>query len=530
MFTAMRPPGTRTRRALRQAARRTRCIASKSRAPRAANVASHWGIIGYGGEVTIRWIDPAGMPASRRASPSRISIDVGVPSARSPARVNTRPSDATAMRLDRPILQVALDFENLSRALTAAREAVDGGADWIEAGTPLIKSEGLDAVRELKKAFPGHRIVADMKVMDTGAFEVEIAAKAGADLVTVLGTSDDDTIADAVRGGEKYGVEVMVDLLNVPDPVARARRVAELGAAAVCWHVGIDMQMRGASPFEVLSELARATPLPVSVAGGLNSETVAQAARAGAQILIVGGAITKSPDIRAATTRIRQAIDTQKEVATELFKRYAGAEIRDAFLKVSTPNISDAMQRQGALHGLVPHLQDLSVRIAGPAVTVVTRDGDWAKPVEAIDRAGLGDVIVVDAGGGTTAIWGELASWSAHGRGVAGVVIDGAARDIDDIVRLGFPVFSRHVSPNAGEPKGHGEIGVEVVVGGQRIRPGDWVVGDASGLVVVPRERASEIANRALDVLEHENRVREEIRRGSTLGKVQKLERWERVG
>ena len=152
------------------------------------------------------------------------------------------------MRLDRPVLQVALDFENLSRALTAAREAVEGGADWIEAGTPLIKSEGLDAVRELKKAFPDHRIVADMKVMDTGAFEVEIAAKAGADLVTVLGTSDDDTIADAVRGGEKYGVEVMVDLLNVADPIARTRRVAELGAAAVCWHVGIDMQMAGAPP------------------------------------------------------------------------------------------------------------------------------------------------------------------------------------------------------------------------------------------------------------------------------------------
>ena len=105
------------------------------------------------------------------------------------------------MRLDRPVLQVALDFENLSRALLAAREAVEGGADWVEAGTPLIKSEGLDAVRELKKAFPDHLIVADLKVMDTGAFEVEIAAKAGADVVTVLGAADDDTIADAVRAG-----------------------------------------------------------------------------------------------------------------------------------------------------------------------------------------------------------------------------------------------------------------------------------------------------------------------------------------
>jgi 3-hexulose-6-phosphate synthase/6-phospho-3-hexuloisomerase len=434
------------------------------------------------------------------------------------------------MRLDRPVLQVALDFENLSRALAAAREAVEGGADWVEAGTPLIKSEGLDAVRELKKAFVGHRIVADMKIMDTGAFEVEIAAKAGADLVTVLGTADDDTIAEAVRGGELYGAEIVVDLLNVPDPVARTRRVAELGAAAVCWHVGIDMQMQARTPFAELEALVRATDLPVAVAGGLTSESVARATRAGAQILVVGGAITKSPKIVEATREIRRAMATQTEVASELFRRYSGAEIRAAFLKVSSPNVTDAMQRQGAMHGLLPRLANPNVRVAGPAVTVLTRDGDWAKPVEAIDRAGEGDVIVVDAGGGTTAIWGELASWSAHMRKVAAVVIDGAARDIDAILELGFPVFSRSVSPNAGEPKGHGEIGTEVVVGGVRVRPGDWIVGDASGIVVVPRERAQEIANRALDVMEHENRVREEIQRGSTLGSVQKLERWERVG
>ncbi len=434
------------------------------------------------------------------------------------------------MRLDRPVLQVALDFENLSRALTAAREAVEGGADWVEAGTPLIKSEGLDAVRELKKAFPDRRVVADMKVMDTGAFEVEIAAKAGADLVTVLGAADDDTIAEAVRGGELYGAEVVVDLLGVTDPVARAKRAAELGAAAVCWHVGIDMQMAAKTPFAALGELAKGSPIPVAVAGGLNSETVAQAVRAGAQILIVGGAITKSPDIVGATRGIRQAIATQKEVATELFRRYAGEEVRAAFLKVSSPNVTDAMQRQGSMHDIHPRLKDRAVRIAGPAVTVVTRDGDWAKPVEAIDRAGPGDVIVVDAGGGHTAIWGELARWSAHGRKVAGVVVDGAVRDLDAIRDRGGPAFSRSVSPNAGEPKGHGEIGVEVTVGGHRVRPGDWIIGDTSGVVVVPRERAAEIANRALDVLEHENRVREEIQRGSTLSAVQKLERWERVG
>ncbi|MGE4275519.1 MAG: bifunctional hexulose-6-phosphate synthase/ribonuclease regulator, partial [Candidatus Methanomethylophilaceae archaeon] len=102
-------------------------------------------------------------------------------------------------------------------------------------------------------------------------------------------------------------------------------------------------------------------------------------------------------------------------------------------------------------------------------------------------------------------------------------------RDMDDIIDLGFPVFSRSVAPDAGEPKGHGGIGMEVTVGGQRVRSGDWVVGDESGLIVIPRENAVEVANRSLDVRERENRLREEIRRGSSLSKVSELEKWEQI-
>src|SRR3989304_4829624 len=78
-----------------------------------------------------------------------------------------------------PVLQVALDHMHLKRALLAAKEAATGGADWVEAGTPLIKSEGIEAVRQLKAAVPGKTIVADLKTMDTGPFQVGMAAKAG---------------------------------------------------------------------------------------------------------------------------------------------------------------------------------------------------------------------------------------------------------------------------------------------------------------------------------------------------------------
>jgi 3-hexulose-6-phosphate synthase/6-phospho-3-hexuloisomerase len=186
------------------------------------------------------------------------------------------------------------------------------------------------------------------------------------------------------------------------------------------------------------------------------------------------------------------------------------------------------MQKKGTMIGIVPRIKH-GRKVVGKALTVRTIDGDWAKPVEAIDRAQPGDVLVIDAGGGFKAVWGELASHSGQVKGVAGVVIDGAARDIDTIIDIDFPVFSRHVVPNAGDPKGYGEIGAEIVCGGQKVRCGDWIVGDENGVVVVPLEKAVEIANRSLEVLERENRFREEIKQGRTLSSVLELEKWEKV-
>ncbi len=168
-------------------------------------------------------------------------------------------------------------------------------------------------------------------------------------------------------------------------------------------------------------------------------------------------------------------------------------------------------------------------KMAGRAVTVRTYPGDWAKSVEAIDVAEPGDVLVVEAGGVPPAVWGELATHSALKRGLAGVVVDGAVRDTADIRKLGLPVFARHQTPNCGEPKGFGEINVAVKVGGRRVAPGDWVLGDDDGVVSVPADRAAEFANRAMDVLEHENRVRAEIEAGSRLAKVVELLRWEKT-
>jgi 3-hexulose-6-phosphate synthase/6-phospho-3-hexuloisomerase len=425
-------------------------------------------------------------------------------------------------------VQVALDFVDISRAMKVAEAAVAGGADILEAGTPLIKSEGLNAVRALREKFPNARIVADMKTMDAGRIEMEMAAKAGADLAVVLGGASDSTIEECVKAGRNYGIEVGVDMIGVADPVARAVQCARWGVSVVGIHVPIDEQMRGgADPFGTLRAVRKAVSLPVAVAGGLNSESVVDAIEAGADILVVGGAISKAADPEAATREIVNAATTRRKIKTELYRRVGVEQIREILEKVSTPNISDGNHRWPMLEGIMPIQPGL--KLVGPAVTVRTCPGDWAKPVEAIDVAQPGDVIVIDAGGVPPGVWGELATHSCMSRGIRGVVINGAIRDTVDIRAMKFPAFAKLIHGHVLEPKGLGEINVSITITGIRINPGDWVVGDDDGVIVLPQAQAVEMTNRAMDCLERENRIRAEIDRGkTTLAQVMELLKWEK--
>lgn len=420
---------------------------------------------------------------------------------------------------------MALDLLELDRSVQIAKEAVAGGADWIEAGTPLIKSEGMDAVRELKRALPKTTIVADMKTVDTGSMEVEMAAKAGADIVAMLATSDNSTVLDALRAARQYGVKIMLDLLTVPDPVTRASELEGLGVDYICVHVGIDQQMTGLNIIDFLKQITNKVSIPVAAAGGIDAQSGSEAVASGAAIVIVGGSVVRSADVAGSTRMIREAIDHAR--SSELPRQSPHEEMISILRGVSTSNISDAMHRKGAMRDI--HPINPGTKIAGSAVTVQTFAGDWAKTVEAIDQAGPGDVIVIYNGSNYIAPWGGLATLSCKNKGIEGVVIDGAVRDVDEIRSLGYPVFASGIVPNAGEPKGMGEINAEITCGGQAVRPGDYIVGDESGVVVVPKERAYEIARRAKLVAESESRLYEEIRRGRTLSQVVNLKRWEKV-
>lgn len=216
-------------------------------------------------------------------------------------------------KANKPLLQVALDVVRVEDAVKIGGEALEGGFEILEAGTPLIKSEGLRAVKILKREFPEIPVVADLKTIDTGRLEVSLAAEAGADIVTVLALAPDSTIQEALEAGREYGVMVEFDLIGHPNPLDRVLQLRMFGAEIVCVHVGVDVQARvGVKAGDLKGLVGRVKEAfkgRVAVAGGVDSSSAPKLAIAGADIIIVGSAIVKSEDPKRAAWEIRDSID-----------------------------------------------------------------------------------------------------------------------------------------------------------------------------------------------------------------------------
>ncbi len=215
------------------------------------------------------------------------------------------------MKRSWPQVQVALDLLDLEKAFRIAREAVASGISWIEAGTPLIKSEGMRAVKSLSQGFPKNTVVADMKTLDAGTIESEMAFAAGAGVVSISGLAHDSTVRDSVRTASRYDGLLMADLLMSTNPRVRARKLEELGVDIVCLHTGIDAQKALHSGIKVsrtIVEIARSLRIPIATAGGVTPGAVEGLVNAGVKVIIVGGWITGSKDPTRASRQIMEKI------------------------------------------------------------------------------------------------------------------------------------------------------------------------------------------------------------------------------
>jgi 3-hexulose-6-phosphate synthase/6-phospho-3-hexuloisomerase len=192
-------------------------------------------------------------------------------------------------------VQLSLDLIDLDEAVRTAEIALRAGVDWLEAGTPLIIAEGMRGVRELRARYPAVPIVADLKTMDGGWLEAELMAKAGATMLVVMGQAHEETVELVVKAGREFGAKIMGDNMAMPDPVAGAKRLEELGCDYIVHHIGYDRRTlrreRGLTtptPLDQLREIVQAVSVPVQAVGGLTVEQAMQTPQFGAPLVVIG--------------------------------------------------------------------------------------------------------------------------------------------------------------------------------------------------------------------------------------------------
>ncbi len=186
--------------------------------------------------------------------------------------------------------------------------------------------------------------------------------------------------------------------------------------------------------------------------------------------------------------------------------------------------VADLHEALGAVTGRMllmdPRLRPLalSMRVAGPAVTAFNYPGDNLMMHQALYLAGKGQVLVMANGGGHQgALWGELAGRYAQEKGIAGLVADASVRDAAQLVELGFPVWSSSIHASHPEKRGPGAVNVPVVAGGVIVNPGDIIVADADGVLVIPPEHLKRAVDGARERAAKEEGVRQKLAAGATL-------------
>ena len=204
-------------------------------------------------------------------------------------------------------LQLALDGD-LASALEIMAE-VHAFVDIAEIGTPLVFREGMNAILRIRAEYPQIVLVADLKIMDAGEAEADIAFSAGADIVTVMAVAADATIAGALKSARAHQKQVMIDMMQVTEPRKRAMELVNLGCDLLCLHTAHDQQASHGSPFAQLAQLREALPTAaLAIAGGVKLPTLEQILPLNPQVVIVGSGITAAADPREAAQQLHERI------------------------------------------------------------------------------------------------------------------------------------------------------------------------------------------------------------------------------
>src|SRR6185436_9489519 len=200
-----------------------------------------------------------------------------------------------------PLVQLALDFPTIDEALRFAEIGDRAGVDILEAGTPLIVSEGAKAVGALARAFPDYPILADYKTMDSGGKNVLLTQKQGGHYMTVCANSADETVKAAIAEGKRTGIKVVTDMIGVKDIAARACVVAHWGVDMIYLHYAADQRRADGTRDSIqwLEAVLAVTDVLVGLAT-FGVEDAVRGVKRGARLVAIGHPLFETADVLGA--------------------------------------------------------------------------------------------------------------------------------------------------------------------------------------------------------------------------------------
>jgi regulator of RNase E activity RraA len=222
---------------------------------------------------------------------------------------------------------------------------------------------------------------------------------------------------------------------------------------------------------------------------------------------------------------------SEREYQIKYVKKRPKKETVETFYQLSTPMVSDALDKLGlpaGVYGISPMYYKCK-KIVGPAITMRvipfgSFDPSGHMGTDVINAAEAGDILVYDNGGRLDQnCWGDILAWSAIQKGIVGTIADGAVRDIDEIEEMGYPVYARGTTPTTGRGRTvQADYNCPIRVGTVQLNPGDIIMADSNGVAIVPVDNAEEVLKVALEIRDKETAMIEEIKKGISFMEVDK--------
>ena len=207
-----------------------------------------------------------------------------------------------------PYLQIALDLVNKDELNRILSEIPHDKKILIEAGTPLIKKFGISILETILQYHPKSYMIADLKTLDVGWLEVQIAAEKNAKAVTISGLASLETIESSLKEAKEKKVDIILDLMNVNDPLNLLQQLSRM-PEILLFHRGIDQEGRAGHPWEIIRTIKENfSKTLIAVAGGLDLQTCSKALENKADIIVIGRAITQNSDVRAAVNQFLELL------------------------------------------------------------------------------------------------------------------------------------------------------------------------------------------------------------------------------